>query len=95
MRILAILLLIASPASAHDWWGNHTQVDPQTKALCCGVSDCKMLPLTSTEVRTNGVYLKDTAELIPIERVQPSKDGFVWACRWGGETKCFFYPQSS
>ncbi|MBV8184800.1 MAG: hypothetical protein JOY76_08940 [Hyphomicrobiales bacterium] len=41
-----------------------------------------------------GYLLIDTNEFIPFERVQPSPDNAIWVSRWGGTSKCFFYPMA-
>lgn len=89
---LACALLSMTPALAHNFWLNSAQVDPQTKLLCCGQNDCHLIPVTNAHPTSAGYSLDDTGEVIPWPRVQPSPDGGIWACRWGGETKCFFAP---
>jgi hypothetical protein len=96
MRAIGILTLVAvafvSSASAHDFWIDGQRVDPATKKLCCGENDCRVVPLEIAHVTQYGYRLEDTNEIIPWSRVQPSPDGAMWRCQWGGETQCFFAP---
>ena len=96
MRIFAVatILVLATPASAHDFWSNGHRVDPITKNLCCSGSDTKELDPSMVGAVTGGFYLRDTGEFIPFDRVQPSPDNAIWVSRWGGQSKCFFYPSS-
>ncbi|SDR58276.1 hypothetical protein SAMN05519103_06067 [Rhizobiales bacterium GAS113] len=94
MRIFAVatILALAAPASAHDFWANGRRVDPVTKNLCCSGSDTKELDPSLVKLERGGFRLADTNEFIPFERVQPSPDNAIWVSRWGGQSKCFFYP---
>jgi hypothetical protein len=93
IRALAFALAyLVLPAAAHDFWLDHSRVDPRTKLYCCGENDCHLLPVTQAHATKGGYLLDDTSETISWDRVQPSPDGGIWACRWGGETKCFFAP---
>ena len=76
----------------YDFWLDHSRVDPRTKLYCCGENDCHLLPVSQAHATKGGYLLDDTSETISWDRVQPSPDGGIWACRWGGETKCFFAP---
>ena len=91
---VATILVLATPASAHDFWSNGHRVDPITKNLCCSGSDTKELDPSMVGAVTGGFYLRDTGEFIPFDRVQPSPDNAIWVSRWGGQSKCFFYPSS-
>jgi hypothetical protein len=95
MKILLVFVLLVSPmtnALAHDFWIDGQRVDPQTKKLCCGENDCRIVPDSVVHITPWGYRLDDTGETIPMSRVQPSPDGLTWRCRWGGETQCFFSP---
>lgn len=93
-KLVFLLCLIGSPVAAHDYWQNGDKVDPKTKAMCCNGSDTKQFDLSLLKPVEGGFLLLDTKEFIPYERVQPSPDENVWVSRWGGQTKCFFYPMS-
>ena len=88
---LAYLVL---PAAAHDFWLDHSRVDPRTKLYCCGENDCHLLPVSQAHATKGGYLLDDTSETIAWDRVQPSPDGGIWACRWGGETKMLLRADS-
>ncbi len=94
--ILAVLSFIFfhTPSFAHDFWKTGEAVDPQTKNKCCGWNDTKELDPKVVVPMKGGFFLMDTHEFIANARVQPSQDNSIWASRWGGETKCFFYPMS-
>jgi hypothetical protein len=92
--VVAAMLALASPASAHDYWSDGRRVDPVTKNLCCSGADTKELDASLVKQEKGGYLLIDTNEFIPFERVQPSPDSAIWVSRWGGTSKCFFYPSS-
>ena len=94
--VLAVLsfLLFHTPAFSHDTWKTGIAVDPVTKNKCCGWNDTKEIDQSLVLPLKGGFFLLDTHEFIPFARVQPSQDNSIWASRWGGETKCFFYPMS-
>ncbi|MFI5016255.1 MAG: hypothetical protein ACHQAY_28305 [Hyphomicrobiales bacterium] len=96
MRKLAIAAIAAltGPASAHDFWSDGRRVDPLTKNLCCSGADTKELDPSLVKAEPGGFRLTDTNEFIPFARVQPSPDNAIWVSRWGGQSKCFFYPSS-
>jgi hypothetical protein len=96
MRIIAIaaLMAFAVPAGAHDYWADGRRVDPMTKNLCCSGSDTTELDPSLVKAEKGGYLLTDTNEFIPFSRVQPSPDNAIWVSRWGGTSKCFFYPSS-
>jgi len=93
MRIFASLCLAAVlcvPAAAHDYWGNGQEIDPVTKFLCCGQSDCKEVDPASMHVEGDLYRFDDTDLTIPVSRAQPSPDGLVWRCIFAGEIRCLF-----
>ena len=93
-KLIMIAMLLGSPAAAHDYWSDGRKVDPITKQLCCSGADTTQIPLKMLKMEMVGVRLLDTGELIPFERIQPSPDDNIWVSRWGGSTKCFFYPSN-
>lgn len=60
MRYIIAFLLMITPALAHDWWGNGTEVDPKTKMNCCGKSDCKYIDekTLTRRVSQKDIYVK-------------------------------------
>lgn len=90
--LIAAVFALTAPAYAHDYWANGRRVDPVTKNLCCSGSDTKELDPSLVKQEKGGYRLADTDEFIPFERVQPSPDSAIWVSRWGGQSKCFFYP---
>jgi hypothetical protein len=95
---LLLLLLSLPHARAHDYWADHTRVDPQTKQLCCGESDCKELSEEDIQETGAGWEIKapdGSLQQVDRNRVMPSPDGHFWGCYWGGEYKCFFAPMNN
>ena len=90
--IALAILAVATCARAHDKWWNGKEVDPATKAMCCGDSDIHHLTRDDVRVTPGGYIIKATGETIPHSRVQPSPDGELWQFFWGNETKCFYAP---
>lgn len=96
VAVVAALVAFADVATmAHERWLDGKMVDPLTKARCCGKNDCHLIPERQAHATKEGYKLDDTGELIEWQRVQPSPDGGIWACRWGGETKCLFAPHGN
>jgi hypothetical protein len=97
LLVLLAVISAASPASAHDWWGNGDEVDQVTKNLCCGADDCKEVPAENViEPGADHRWrFKDTHFAIDASRAMPSPDGRYWRCIWNGEIKCFFTPYHS
>lgn len=87
-------LLGLTLARAHEKWWDGKEVDPVTKAQCCGDNDAFHLEKTDVEPRAGGWFIKRTGETIPYERSQPSRDGEFWHFVWGSprQTQCFFAP---
>ena len=95
IRVLTILLLMAVPAAAHDWYTG--TIDPVTLGSCCGTQDCAALKIEPgvLEGHVDGYRLRLTAEqaakinplrkmpvdtIIKWERIQPSPDGSFHLC---------------
>jgi len=89
---LALTLVAWDGASSHDFWINGKNVDPITKKLCCGESDCKLVPTDAVHVTSEGYKFDDVPYVVPMARAQVSPDGKYWRCIWGGEVQCFFAP---
>ncbi len=91
---LAVLLLI-SPASAHDSWiqrGGHRNAAGE---WCCGEGDCFVVPSPSVGITAQG-YSLFGMETVPFNEAQPSPDGAYWRCkRPDGSRRCFFAPPHS
>jgi hypothetical protein len=90
------LMLLASPVWAHDnptdWIGQERRTNAAGQ-LCCGKGDCFPFDPKQMKVTPQGMAFPDEPDnIIPFSKFAPSVDGFVWRCRWGGETKCVFAP---
>lgn len=97
-RLLALLLLI-SPAMAHDtgpgsWINSGGFRDPQSGEHCCNLHDCRAEAVREV----SGGYATDGGDVVPYSRViWNSADGRWWRCRYlGGEkigkTRCLIGP---
>ena len=94
IRILALLLLMAIPAGAHenptDWIGQG-RLKNAAGHLCCGAGDC--FPFDAAKIKTTPQgYVFPDGQIVPFDKAAPSIDRSFWRCRWGGETKCVFAP---
>ncbi len=88
-----LLLLFASSALAHDYWGNGREVDRTTKSLCCGKNDCKEVDPKLMHVDKDGVVRFDDVPYTTLaSKIMPSPDGNIWRCIWGDSIKCLFVP---
>ena len=93
-RILALLLLMAVPAVAHDnptdWIGKERLKNADGQ-LCCGAGDC--FPFEAAKIKTTPQgYVFSDGQVIPFNKAGPSVDRFFWRCIWSNETKCVFAP---
>lgn len=86
-----------------DWIGEGKLKDPVSGQLCRGLNDCRPVPVTDVIELPGGAYrLALTGEVIPEARVQRSRDGRYWVCRYPdrsgqptGPLRCFFAPPST
>lgn len=94
MRALIALVLLATPAMAHEWYSQRR--DPVFSAnTCCGGTDCAPLPAHAMQNTPDGLRVVLTlAEakainparsepfdaLIPFDRIQVSEDGRPHIC---------------
>ena len=95
MRALILLLLLVTPALAHDSWINRGGYkSPDGKEFCCGEGDCFMVePVRTT---ASGYLILVTGETVPFSEALPSPDGKYWRCRKpDGSRRCFFAPPPS
>lgn len=93
---LTSLLMATAPhaASCHDYWGDGSEVDAKTKALCCGKNDCREVDPIAMHVRPDGlVHFDDTPLTIPADRIMPTPDGRIWRCVYAGQVRCLFAPR--
>ena len=91
------LLFLASTASAHDFWINHSGYKSPTDGThCCGNNDCFAVPASDMQSTAVGWLIKSIGETIPYSEAQSSEDGEFWRCkRYDGSRRCFFAPQPS
>ena len=89
----ALLLLLAVPALAHDWF----------PVSCCSGRDCEHIPIDGVEEQADGYkvhYMSPRFGLIDTfvkrELAKPSQDGGYAGCWYKNTEKttmiCFFYP---
>ncbi len=72
----------------------------QNHRACCGPEDCKPIEAGEYEVRSDGVWLPATEELIPFADILQSEDFKAWRCQYlygnnAGKTRCLFLPGAS
>lgn len=76
---LAVAVLAAGDASAHDFWSNGEAVPPWVKSWCCSKSDVHRLEPSAVHIQADGYHIDGLANPIPVTRALPSADGFYWA----------------
>lgn len=93
----ALVLLLFSPAYAHDFWINHSGYKSTVDGShCCGNNDCFVVPSSEMQSTPTGWVIKTTGETIPYSEAQSSEDGEFWRCKkYDGTRRCFFAPQPS
>jgi len=92
----AMLLALASPAAAHDFWINHGNYSSPEGVHCCGDNDCFVVPANDMQSTPRGWLIKSLGEVVPFSEAQASEDGAFWRCkRYDGSRRCFFAPQPS
>ena len=77
-RLLAVLLL-TTPASAHDFWSNGEEVPAWVRSSCCGKADARHLKPSAVHIMSDVVHIDGINTVVPRERVLPSQDGSAWA----------------
>jgi len=88
----SVLVSATSDAGAHSWY---TGLHNEKGEACCGDRDCGAdLNLTDVEGRPGGFYIKSLNAFVTSDRVKPAveDDGYYHVCFWGGQVRCFFYP---
>lgn len=83
--------LIPSVTFAHDWYPPN----------CCSGHDCRPINSEGVELRQDGMYVKESKELIPytderIRKTPPEGGGLYHRCSQGGtaegQTICIYIP---
>lgn len=98
VRSMAVLFLLlgATFAAAHEHWISENRLtDPQTGAWCCNQIDCAALPAGGIRESAEGIFVAESSETIPHQRViWKSQDGMWWRCRnmTTNETRCLIGP---
>ena len=69
---LALLCGMIIPSVGHEWWGNGTEVDPETKRNCCGKDDCRFIDEKTLirKVTPQGIYLEFPNPVPPIKELE-------------------------
>lgn len=75
----AILGLLSTPASPHDFWSNGEAVPPWVKTWCCGPTDVHRLEPRAVHIMADGYHIDGLSVVIPMSRAMPSPDGQYWA----------------
>jgi hypothetical protein len=96
---VGLLLLLASPAEAHDWYKE--LIIPGSKQSCCNDRDCHPVPdCSSLGDLHRGVVIEGRCIEVAPQNVLPmdSPDGAAHAC-FSGTTpitiRCAVFPQRS
>ena len=98
-RTLFLVLVLASPATAHDWYPECK--DPVTDYQCCGGSDCMPIDAKDVEPLPGGDYNVYTSGprqqfFIPRNRVLQSEDSRYHICPMlPFAIRCFFAPRAA
>ncbi len=79
MKRFALILLLATPASAHDFWSNGEPVPPWVKSACCGPEDVHHLKPSAVHLMPDGYHIDGIDVVVPEARALPSPDGGYWA----------------
>lgn len=103
MRVFLALILLTTPAYAHDHWINHAQLrDPISRVHCCTPGhDCPVIPHGGIREVISGYWIAETYETIPhIRVIWESPDGRWYRCPYlgqngKGQTKCLIGPPNS
>lgn len=77
MRAVILLLMLTSPAGAHDWYTG--KVDPVTSHDCCGDKDCRPVKQSSVTPLGGGSYSWRGIKILE-PRVQRSPDNQFHVC---------------
>lgn len=91
--LLAFIIALAFPASAHDSWINRGGYRNSAGTWCCGEDDCSpVLGVQHVSLPTAG-YRLPSGEFVPEDETLPSPDGLFWRCHDpAGKRRCFFAP---
>jgi len=107
VRAIAILIIAAVPALAHDSWISTGKHKNPAGEWCCGSYDCgvmisgKVKPVTGGyevdavfRITYEGKITDDhVREFWPLHETTPSPDGAYWRCkRPDGTPRCKFVP---
>ena len=98
MKWFAALLLLSSPASAHDRWADGSPVPAWVKTACCGPEDVHHLRPEQVRLTPEGYWVEGYPEVIPVGKALPSADGDYWifykelGAGMFSSVYCFFTP---
>lgn len=98
LLLAAALAIVAGQATAHE--NGFPNWITTNHRWCCGPQDCKPLAVDEYEIREDGVYLPQTDETIPFDKILRSEDFRPWRCQYlhgdnAGKTRCLFLPGNS
>lgn len=88
-RLLALALLCASPAFAHNEWANGAKIPDWVKSSCCGPADAHHLNPDQVTRDGDVYHVVGYGRPIPVSQALPSQDGDYWIFyREGGSEQC-------
>lgn len=93
------IVLSGLPVRAHTVWANGDKVPDWVRSSCCGAADAHLLDPDDFWIDPSGFHIREIDMVVPIDRVQPSMDGRVWAfynpsLGRGATVYCVFYAGS-
>lgn len=107
-RVLIVLLVLSTQASAHDSWISRQGLRNGAGEWCCGEGDCALMDEGAVQAKPYGYVIyghgtigdgagairtKLIDEIVPPSEGQPSPDGRYHRCqRPDGTRRCFFFP---
>jgi hypothetical protein len=95
--LIAAVLLLSTPALAHDHWSNGEPVPAWVKSQCCGKDDAHHLRASAVHIMADGFHIDGLKTVVPMTSALPSPDGSYWAF-WSAASepdpaiRCFFAP---
>jgi hypothetical protein len=106
--LLGLIVHFTTKAYAHDamhlsdWVAQGGFRNPSTGEICCGENDCVRLPDEGVAETLNGMFIRESSEVIPFHQViWKSLDGGWWRCApWfegkrSSRTRCLIGPPRS
>jgi hypothetical protein len=75
MRPVGFLLMIITPAIAHEKWANGDPVPAWVKGECCGQAEAHQLAFDQVHITARGYRIDGFPNPIPFSEARTSQDG--------------------